>query len=258
MEGRSLWEAVHAFVTERGVVGRKDVLKRFHRDEEATVRAVLQDLVESGLVYRAGVGQTASYRVATRDDLAALGDEGRDPEGLDTLVWGVVYRGVRVTRADLERTVPLPPRVLDEALERLVRAARLERFDADGRVTYGASGFVIPVGSSSGWEAAVFDHFQAVVATMCAKTRSDATSTAAGDTVGGSTYTLEIWSGHPLEEEVLGELARFRERVGTLRRRVADHNRSAAMPEESVRVVIYGGQNVLEVSGGKSDETNGG
>jgi hypothetical protein len=117
---------------------------------------------------------------------------------------------------------------------------------------------VIPVGSPSGWEAALFDHFQAVVATMCSKTRSDATSTAAGDTVGGSTYTLEIWSGHPLEEEVLGELARFRERVGTLRRRVAEHNRTVRMPEESVRVVIYGGQNVLEVSGGKSDESNGG
>src|SRR5262245_6499265 len=45
--GRSLWEAVVSFVQERDALLQADVLARFRSDDEASVRAVLNDLVES-------------------------------------------------------------------------------------------------------------------------------------------------------------------------------------------------------------------
>src|SRR5262245_357019 len=92
LAGRSLWEAVHDFVGAQPVVTRADVLRRFHRDDESTVRGVLQDLVDSGLVYQAGRGAASSYRVATPDDLDYVRENEREADGTDTLVWAVVYR----------------------------------------------------------------------------------------------------------------------------------------------------------------------
>jgi len=54
--GRSLWEAVFAYVSERSMVKRRDVLARFSRDDEASVRGVLHDLAESGLAFSSGSG----------------------------------------------------------------------------------------------------------------------------------------------------------------------------------------------------------
>src|ERR1041385_2422234 len=40
--GRSLWEALLAYVQEKGPASRADVLDRFRHDDEATVRGVLR------------------------------------------------------------------------------------------------------------------------------------------------------------------------------------------------------------------------
>jgi hypothetical protein len=47
-QGRSLWEAVLEYVQSKGTVLRADVLRRFQYDDEASVRGVLKDLVDSG------------------------------------------------------------------------------------------------------------------------------------------------------------------------------------------------------------------
>ena len=74
------------------------------------------------------------------------------------------------------------------------------------------------------------------------------------DHIGGSTYTLEVWTGHPLEDEALGELRAFRARVSALRSRVAAHNASAPMPDQRTRVVVYGGQCVVNYEENKNEE----
>ena len=51
-----------------------------------------------------------------------------------------------------------------DIVERLVESGRIQR---SGRSKLVARDFVIPLGSSEGWEAAVFDHVQAVVQTVC-------------------------------------------------------------------------------------------
>ncbi len=243
--GRSLWEAVHEFLSEQTVANHVEVLDRFSRDDEQIVRGVLQDLVDSGLVFRAGRGKGSSYRVATSTDLAHASSGERDREATDMLVWALVYRLGPVDRGGLAAHAALPAPELDGSLARLIDAGRVSRTEGDGAATYRSDAFVAPLGVTHGWEAAVFDHFQAVVTTIGRKLSEDATPTIA-DRTGGSTYTFEVWPGHPDEAEVYGQLAEFRGRLGRLRDRVLSHNRSTEVPPRRAKVVVYGGQSFVE------------
>ena len=109
---------------------------------------VLEDLVESGLVYRAGRGSHASYRAASPADLDYMKGDGVESDGADTLVWGSVYRLGPITRDALATHVTLPARELDASLQRLVETGRVTRTEADGVVTLRADGFVVPIGAS--------------------------------------------------------------------------------------------------------------
>jgi hypothetical protein len=244
--GRSLWEAVHDFLHQRPVATQEEVLTHFHRDDEQIVRGVLADLVDSGLVFRAGRGGGSTYRAATGADLDHARTAPRDPDGMDTLVWAVVYRFGPIERSGLGGHVGLPASDLDASLARLVDSKNIVRTELNGADGYAAHGFVVSLDQSNGWEGAVFDHFQAVVTTICRKLAADAATPTAVDHVGGSTFTLEVWPGHPLEGEVLGELGRFRKRLGDLRGRVLEHNRAHAIPQHRSKVVIYGGQSVVD------------
>ncbi len=93
---------------------------------------------------------------------------------------------------------------------------------------------------------ALIDHFQAVVATICQKLEALNSEPVLQDEVGGSTYTLEVWPGHPLENEARGQLRRFRSALSDLRRRIEEHNRTESPPGGGTRVVVYGGQYVIE------------
>ena len=221
-------------------------LAHFHRDDEQIVRGVLADLVDSGLVFRAGRGAGSTYRAATGADLDHARSVPRDPDGMDTLVWAVVYRLGPIERGRLGAHVALSPSDLDASLARLVESKKIVRAAVNGADGYAAYGFVVSLDQANGWEGAVFDHFQAVVTTICRKLATDANTPTAGDHVGGSTFTLEVWPGHPLEGEVLGELGRFRKRLGDLRARVLEHNRAHSIPQHRSKVVIYGGQSVVE------------
>src|SRR5262249_15041515 len=63
--GRSLREAVLDHITSSGVVTRREVLSHFHRDDEASVGAMLGDLCDSGLLFRSGRGPGTAYRAAS-------------------------------------------------------------------------------------------------------------------------------------------------------------------------------------------------
>ncbi len=68
--GKSLWGAVLEFVQERGTVGRHEVLRRFSQDDGASVRGILADLVDLGLVYRSGRGDQTEYRARRSDEIS--------------------------------------------------------------------------------------------------------------------------------------------------------------------------------------------
>ncbi len=216
---RTLWEAVLGFVQEERVVSRSRVLDRFAYDDEAQVRAVLNDLVESGLVYKTGRRNATAYRAAAAEDLGEA-FQADESELAAHLLWVIIYSLGGATVEALCKEVRLE--------EADVRAA-LKVLEADGRVRCEEDRWVcevclLPQGTRVGWEAAVFHHFQAVVTSMCIKLREGQTRSLPSDVVGGSTWTFDIWEGHPRQEEVLGLLAELRGRVSKLREEVTLYN----------------------------------
>ena len=203
--GRSLWEALHTYVDQRGSVTRGDILRRFAADEDILVRGVLRELVEAGLVFRSGAGDGTFYRLAGPDeDPRATDDEKR--ERLATMLWVAVKRFGPVTHHALGEIVPAREREVHEAIERLVADGRIERQVGGPEPTFTAQEFLIPVGSAVGWEAAVFDHYQALVTTITTKLRLAGRRSAPDDWLGGSTYSIELTREHPLFDEVVGFL----------------------------------------------------
>src|SRR6185369_12082821 len=67
--GRTLWESMLAYLSDGRLRTRQDVLARFSGDDDATVRGVLHDLVESGLVFTTGTGVDVLHRIATAAEL---------------------------------------------------------------------------------------------------------------------------------------------------------------------------------------------
>jgi hypothetical protein len=241
--GHSLWEAVLAYLSGGGMVTREDVLKRFHRDDEALVKGVLYDLCETGLVLKLGSGKHAAYRAATADEIASLR---ASHDGLLELVWALVYRDGPLTEQELSARTSLSHEALGRCLGQLLLDDRVQR---EGQNRYRARAIVLPLGSSAGWEAALFDHFQAVVKTIVARLRRGADASSEAES-GGSTYTFSIWKGHPFEGEVRGLLQEFRARHSRLREQIQAYNDAHQKPPRFDRVTVYGGLNVL------SDETD--
>lgn len=232
--GRSLWEAVLGFLSGGRLVTRVEVFERFARDEEELVKGVLTDLCETGLVFRIGAGRGAAYRAATTEELADLGSRS---DGLRELLWMLIYREGPLADAELCKRTGIEATAIEAKLEELVEAGRITRTESGLNQ---AESLVLPLGSPSGAEAALFDHYQAVVKTMCARMRRTGNTKQAGE-AGGSTYSFTIWADHPHEDEVLGLLRNFRQHCSELRERIERYNENAAPPTEQMRVTVYGG-----------------
>lgn len=239
--GRSLWEAILEYITVKEMVSRGEVLRRFHQDDVATVRSILNDMVVNGLVFASRVGPSTVFRIVTVEEMNRIQRISSD-EGLPEFLWVLIYRYGPMTRDDIAKQIILEPSVLDKALDRLVLEGRLNRRCRFDETVYSSSDFYLPLDAQVGWEAAIFDHFQAMVQTICSKLQKDSDGTSADDTVGGSTYTLDIWKGHPLEQEARGSLKRFRQQLSDLRQRIKRYNSECGYPETIDRIVIYGGQ----------------
>jgi hypothetical protein len=242
--GRSLWEAVLEFVQDRGLVLQAEVLGRFKNDDPLTVRGALNDLVESGLVFRTGRGAGVTYRAATKEEMELPGSSNAAQARLN-LVWVAVNRLGPASADAILEMVPMQADQLRAALDALLADGKIRK-EAETPEVYLAQGCFIPIGTSGGWEAALFDHYQAVVTAMTTKLRLGAGS-AATDHVGGSTYSYFVWPGHPLEQEVFGLLKQLRNEAAGLRRRVDEVNeQSDKKRDEMTRVIAYVGQTVVD------------
>jgi hypothetical protein len=242
--GFTLWQAVLDFIRGQKMVARARVLERFARDDETSLLGVLHDLIQSGLVFSSGAGDHSVFRAASEEELGELGRISSE-EGLDELAWVLVYREGPLSEAELAARVSRSMHELKAPLERLIADGRVQR-TRDGGLS--ALDFVVPLGASAGWEAAVFDHLQAVVQTICQRlqqaTASEPTR-APPACIGGSTYSFDVWPGHPLEAEVQRQLQELRTRLGELRVRVDGHNKKTRLPCEYEQVVTYVGQCIL-------------
>jgi len=232
-------------VQDKGTVQRSDILRRFAADDSAAVGAVLRDLVNSGLVFRTGQGDRTSYRAATAEEFRR-GNPTDEREGLVAIILVALNRYAPATAQDLAEAIPMDVGIVENALEQLLRDGRARKVSDEGPARYECVSCLIPLESSAGWEAAVFDHFQAMVTAVCTKLRMGSTTASYKDFVGGSTYGFDVWSGHPHREEVLGFLAATRQRAIALREKVEAYNASHVAEENALeRVMFYAGQTVV-------------
>ncbi len=246
--GRSIWQAVLEKLQSGAIMTRGELCAHFRHDESEMVASVLHDLTESGLVFRAGTGDRTTYRAATEEELGKM-SEGDDQSGLEELVWALVYREGPLAAEELGRLTRGAD--VDAVLERLCAAGHVQRRATEAGTAYEAKSLYIPRQATAGWEAAVFDHFQAMVRTI--SERVNQAESFRGEQVGGSTYSFEVWSGHPFHAEALGQLKRFRERTGELRRRIREYNNTHQRPGTVTRVTVYGGQHVGTFTGDEAD-----
>lgn len=239
VEGRTVWEAVLEFVRQREPVSSGELYQRFVRDERDVITGVLNDLVNSGFCYRSGRGNQAVYRMADDADFVQGSERTRDVAN-EHLVWQAVYRNAPVTFDQLLSLARLPEAACRRALSVLMTDGRVTRLDGDVE-RFTSARLDVPVGQSHGWEAAVFDHFQAMLTAICAKLAQGENRSDRRDHTGGATYSLDLWPGHPLEHEALDSLARVRVMMEDLRARLdqvnAQHDRK---PNE--RLIFYVGQ----------------
>jgi len=153
VRGRTLWGAVHAFISERERVDRAQIAEHFARDPEEHVAAVLNDLVSSGLVYATGRGIRSVYRVVTQAEQRAHAVK-ESEQNLVHLAWLTIHRELRIHRSELARMLAIDAAVAARAVERLAGEQRVTISDDDDPWLEAAE-IAIPVGGSRGWEVAV-------------------------------------------------------------------------------------------------------
>jgi hypothetical protein len=250
--GVTLWGALHGFLAERESASRAEVLQHFRHDEEAKVRSILNDLVESGLVRRTGSGKQARYRVASAEELEELGASTSSAQDVvetnAALVWVHLYPASPISRQRLAAIVPLSEPALSTAIERLVSDKRIEvESRADG-IYYATDRCLIPIGQAAGWEAAVVDHHRTVLKALAAKAVGGKHVSAAADEIGGTTLNFALYPGHPREREVRQLLATVRRQVASLWDEVATYNQTHRV-SSTYSVSFYCGQNVTDEEG---------
>jgi hypothetical protein len=244
IRGKSLWEAVLEHIQVNGPLLRADVLTRFRYDDTESVRGVLRDLTNAGLLYRTGRGDSVSYRALEREHLAKLARESED--SLLNVVHIAVQQKGPLPPSEVTAMTALSDVVVADALNKLVERGLLRVVRDEGGERYSSDGCALAYDDPKGWEAAVFDHYQAMVGALIAKLSLGTRGASRSDVIGGSTFGFEVWPAHPYYEEVRGLLANFRATCGDLRERVATYNQSVEAPERRQRVITYFGQNVLD------------
>ena len=83
-----------------------------------------------------------------------------------------------------------------------------------------------------------------MVGAVCAKLALITSPKGASNQVGGSTYSFDVWPGHPQYDQVVTLLERSRANVGAIWDAVRAHNAEHEKPAKHERVTFYLGQNV--------------
>lgn len=246
-QGVTLWRAVQVYLSDHGPTVRTDIIRAFQRDEESSVRGILNDLAESGFVVRSGRGDETTYRMATEDELRDFGAlVDRQPgQSLAALVWLVIYRLGPTDIYKLAQQIAVSRAELDEAISSLLTEGRIECDEQSGVALYSADQLLIPLGETAGWEAAVVDHHRTVLNAITAKIVAGQRRSNNGDEVGGTTLTFNLYPGHPKEAQVRQLLSTMRAAVLPLWEEVSEYNKQNPI-KDPYQVHFYCGQYLVE------------
>jgi len=237
----TLWEVVLEYVQSHPNVSRSELLERFRHDA-SNIGAVCADLVNGGAIAQHRRSGEIHF-VATSEGDQHSDDSRR--QATTALVWMSIYHGASSIPL-LAQRLGLEEPDIEEAVDGLLRT---ERVHLDEAGALRARRFTVPLGSSVGWEAAVFDHFRAVAVALGTKVATP--EMRKSDLVGGQTAAFHLSDDHPLKQEVLSLLDRTRREVASLWQRVSEYNEAHACDEDARTTVhFYLGQYV-ETSNGQ-------
>ncbi len=238
----STWHRVFTRL-EAGTVTRRQLANSLPTLSSRDLSAVLNDLVDSGLAYSSGTGESALYGATSQADRTRLGEE-EAQHSLENRLWLVLATSGAFQSADelLRAAGQSTEDTIARALDDLIKQGRVRAHEQSaGSTLYEALDFHIPVGATQGWEAAVCDHFVAVSTALAAKLSTARSDNA--DVVGGATLRFRVHRDHPHQTEVRTLLQRTREEVGELWRRVAAYNEANPPPSNCETITFYYGQN---------------
>lgn len=239
----TLWQAVLDFLRENGSTARMRLFHRFRNDSESNLRAVLSDLVTSGLVYATGRGDSAIYGITSETDQNRVLKQ-QDADSVAAMIWLDVCHDPQPVE-QIIKSIAADPTVIDTSIKLLIDDGRAWLDKSQSPALLRGDPFLIPVGSEKGWEAAVFDHFRTVTNAIAAKARSTDAGSTKGDRIGGATIYCDVYPGHPMEAEVYGLLERVRTEMNAMWARVSTYNKERPVDQQSVTTVsFYCGQNV--------------
>lgn len=233
--GRLLWEAVFDHVRIQGECTRTEILYRFRRDEEATVRGVLSDLVETGLVSSKGKGRNAIFRFSA---LECVNDSSSElaARAKRALVAIKLFRDGPMSADDLCSAMGMTSDEIASLIDGMDNVRVEEQKEG---LSYDVTDFVLPVGATEGAEAAVFHHFESVTDTIAerlAPRLADPTTR-----TGASTYSFDVWEGHPEEEAVCALLSETRDGVAQIMARVRAADIAQTKPPRAKQITFYAG-----------------
>lgn len=249
----TLWLRVLREIEKKGPIARSDLDFAFVSADEATLRSILRDLSDTGLVFSSGSRDNPIY-IAAPDEAARMVVQAQaESRSLEDLLVVYLYRNGSRSARQLALQLKMDADLVADALDNLEAQRRVEVTREGRRVAryrVGTYKVASQGARNSGWEAAVFDHIQALSMTIIQSLRAGS-SPEERRMIGGGTYSFDLWPGHPLEDEVRGLLAELRARLSDVRERVQAHNEEVGVPDQRTRVTTYCGQSVIE---GYTDE----
>lgn len=241
--GKTLWVAVYEYLREHNVVLRTDLLRRFCREDDAVLKGVLHDLVESGLVFRTGSGNNVVLRFASDEDLERVTQS--EASGAErAAVWFHVYRHGPIARDELGRALRLDAERLGALIHELTDEGRITRELRDEQEYLSSKQCFVPMDTVGGWGPAVADHFRMVTGAICAKLLNGKTRALPDDELGGSSFTFDVGEGHPFDQRVRGLLKEQRRSFSALWDEVSQYNREHPNARPT-KVNFYFGQSVI-------------
>jgi hypothetical protein len=240
LQGKTLWQAVLDELRD-GPATRRRLRERFEYDGEREVGAVLNDLLNSGLIYCSGRGDAAIFGLTSAKDKQILTEQD-DADTLASMLWLAVHAHEPVAAPEVLAHFSGDRSRVQRALDELIKEGIVQT-DADGLLR--ANALVIPLNSEQGWETAVLDHFRAVTNAVAAKLRQGRPQAQERDVTGGATLRFQISPEHPEREAVLALLQKTRTHANELWAKVRAHNDQFPIADDaSVTVTFYFGQNV--------------
>jgi hypothetical protein len=251
--GKTLWVTVYDYLREHNVVLRAELLRRFCKEDDAILKGVLHDLVDSGLVFRSGSGSNVMFRIASDEDLESI-TQTEESGALRAAVWFHVYRHSPLARQDLTRALRRDDHAVGVALEELVNDGRVTRETRGDQEYLSSQRCFVPMDAVGAWGPAVADHFGMVTGAICAKLLNGKTRALPDDELGGSSFTFSVWPGHPYEGRVRALLKEQRRSFAALWDEVSQYNNGHTFGQPT-KVNFYFGQSVIAPEDGQTSES---